>query len=522
MINNFSLSSNFQLSAILIFLALLFGCGQPPSPDQNDSVLSAFQEGLNAPVLTTTPSPTNTGSSRVVATAESQQPAGAEDSDQTEQQPLEEIKIEVPVPTATTAPISSPPFQTLDFNNLPATQNDLAFVQAGVLKRWSAADQAVVSIYAPAADPQRFPQNTFAEVAKVDFSADGKRAAVVVRYVEALESEDDGSGDTESLNFANGPTQFDIKFIDMISQESWTLVEGIQNEVGEIALSPDKAAVAFTTFQGDIEPSSNKGKIFLIGTPSSRSERTLTLLQECESECTSISWRQDSELMVFGDMSGIYIMNINGARPTLLFNNIDNTDDNPLDIVQHLPVAWALNGRGLLVKRIDRLSLTIDYAVLDVAGRQLIEPDPDLSLGFAAWLEDSRLATAIQNANGGWQLQTLIVDYESQSIRLDETYALELAGSVFGLVQSADNRFVFGVQNSDQLQEAGLYRLVSFSEQPERQNGVPNIDGPAEIIWNSNGSEAVQSFGNQTFLATADGSLFVFREHVWGFKWMGE
>lgn len=513
MIKPLFLNKPIQISLTIIFSLFLLGCDPAtPEDDQEQSVISAIQDGLNVPVLTTTPTASNEGGSVIVATAES--------GPQAEQKTLEEIQIAVPVPTATQVPVSDPPFQTLDRNNLPRIQQDLVFVRSGILERWSAENQTISPIFEPNADPDRFAPNTFSEVIRADFSADGNRAAVVVRYVEPSEQSGDRSGDTESLTFAEGSTEYDILFLDLVSRESWTLVKAAKDPIAELTLSPNKSSVVFTTHPSQAAPNQNAGKIFMISTPASQSDRPLTMLQECNMGCRAITWRQDSELVVFEDLSGVYIMNIDGARPTLLYKNPGDADESPFLVVRHKPIGWALNGRSLLVEQRDMTKESAAYGVLDVADRQLIMAENDQALDTATWLEDSRLISAIQLENDDWEFQTFVVDYENQALQLDERFPLSFAGAVSNLSQSADNRFLFGLQNSDRLSEAGLYRLVSFSEQPERLSGIPNIDQTIDIVWNSDGSEAIQAIGNQTFLATADGNLHVFRDKVWGFEWV--
>ncbi len=514
MIQPLRLNKILRFGLPVIFSLFLLGCDPAPSTDEDQSVISAIQDGLNVPVLTTTPAATNDGESVILATAES--------DDQTEQKTIEEIQIPVPVPTATEVPVSDPAYQTLDLNNLPRVQQDLVFVRSGVLERWSAENQTISPIFEPTADPERFAPNTFSEVIKVDFSADGNRAAVVVRYIEPIEQSGNGSGDTESLTFAAGATEYDILFLDLVSRESWTLVKGAKDMIVELTLSPNKNSVVFTTNPLQANPNQNTGKIFMISTPASPSDRPLTMLQECKTGCRAITWRQDSELVVFEDLNGVYIMNIDGARPTLLYKNPGDAEESPFLVVRHKPIGWALNGRSLLVEQRDMTQESAVYAVLDVADRLLMLPENGQLLDTATWLEDSRLISAVQLENEDWEFRTFVIDYENQALRLDERYRLSFAGAVSNLSQSADNRFLFGLQNSDRLSEAGLYRLVSFSEQPERLSGIPNIEQAINIVWNSDGSEAIQSMGTQTFLATADGNLYAFREPVWGFEWIEE
>ena len=121
----------------------------------------------------------------------------------------------------------------------------------------------------------------------------------------------------------------------MVSKETWTLVEGISDEVSNLFLSPDQSTVVFSTYP-NLE-NELASRLFLISTPSSQQQRQLTQLTECKNQCRSIIWRQDSELFVFMDESGIYLGNPGSTRPELILKNSE-ADDGIDEFNVHYPL----------------------------------------------------------------------------------------------------------------------------------------------------------------------------------------
>lgn len=427
--------------------------------------------------------------------------------------------IAVPLPTATQAPISIPPFQPLQVSSLPTTIHDLVYVSNQSLNLWTAHDQQVRAIFKAEKTDARFPSGTFAEIGHLSVSADGNRAAVVVRYVQPNQQEGDGSGDTESINYAGGEVESDIVFIDLVSKETWSVVEGIKAEVDRLSLSPDQTRIVFRT--SSIDEPNDVSRLFTISTPSSSKQIQLSQIGECDKGCNSLTWRDDSDLFAFGNEQGAYISGRDSVRPQLILESRDNTEENPIDLTWYEPISWAPNGRSILLNKIDQLALQTTHAVFDLPTNHIF-PMPTAEIGTlynTNWLDDSRLISALPFSEAETRLITFRLDFDHLELRQDEVFDMSIDGEVSGLSQSADNQFVFGLQHDDPSQ-AGLYRLTSFSQAPLRANGVPSVPAAPAILWSDDGSEAILNFGNQKFIATADGNLFAFQEHIWDLHWL--
>ena len=156
-------------------------------------------------------------------------------------------------------------------------------------------------------------------------------------------------------------------------------------------------------------------------------------------------------------------------------------------------------------------------AIFDLPTQTII-PFPETTDAEVDWLTDSRVLVGKDQS-----LITYRINFDEGTMQQDETFMLDVTADleIATVQQLADGRFVYALVSQDLNPAAsGLFSLTSFSQQPVRDNGIPNLPGVPGFVWSPDGTEAVQDFGRQKFLATADGNLFVFQEHVWGFKWM--
>jgi hypothetical protein len=443
------------------------------------------------------------------------------------------VTTTVVLPTPTAEPISIPPFQLLNENNLPPTNHDLAYISAGTLMLWTHANRQIKPLFVPEVDRERFPAGTFAEVALVDFSADGNRAAVAVRYdlppEIGAEGAGDGSGDSDAdVEIALGETEFDIFFVDAISKESWILVSGIKTSVSELVISPDQALVTFIT--ESIVANSNEipdSTLLMVGTPSDRHNTALTQLHECDLYCSLPIWRQDSDLFVFVDNQGILLVDAAEATTEYILRNSPPAEESESPVEQYWPHAWSPNARAILLS--SGLGNSHEKVIFDIPTKQLITIPNSYNLQFdhvlnLFWLSDSRLIIAnLDNAQARQTLTTFRVDFDGGTSSLDETLTLPFNDQqpIFGFTQLRSGRFAFGILSLNNVpSDAGLHTLTSFSESPKRINGIPVFVGLPNILWSMDGSEAIEGFATQTFLAAADGNLYKFSQRVWGVHWL--
>lgn len=440
---------------------------------------------------------------------------------------LTALPTAIQLPTPTIQPVSVPPLQSLNPSNLPPTNQDLSYIVAGNLMLWTHQNQRLSPLFVPQVDTKRFPIGTFAEVTLADFSADGNRAVVAVRY--DLPPEDgvagDGSGDSDpDSEPETGETEFDILFIDVVSKESWLMISSIKDEINQLTISPNQAYITFATLIDDGrnddaamgEFQELDGKLFRFNTPAAISPSELTQVAECTGKCRQVTWRQDSDLYFFSDQLGAYFANARSSTAELLIEN--QTKD------QFYPLAWSPNDRAVLM--LDRPGEGgASYAIFDIPTQKLIpiqsriQPDT-VQLPETIWLADSRIMAAFVS----WESRTVFlatyrVNFDDGSIGLDEEVALPELGLLGSLKQLPDGQFVFIRPHLMDPNIAGLYRLTSFSEEIERLTGVILSGDTPTTYWSLNGSTAVIQSMN-SYIAAADGNLYQFEQRLSQPRWL--
>ena len=512
--------------SLLIFSGILFGClgfeetipgtEIPPAPEIPIATGTAEENGRDDNQTDVESKPDDEGFPTPENTAEPPTETP---------EPTANLSTTVELPTPTIQPISVPAVQPLDVNNLPPTNHDLAYISAGSLLLWTHQNRQISPLFVPEASSDRFPTGTFAEVSLVDFSADGNRAAVAVRYDLPLEeeAEGDGSGDSESVSETElvGESEFDIFFIDVVSKEAWLLVSGIEDQVNQLTISPNQAHIVFSTVQErtDDEENVTQGSLFRINTPAGGLSDVVRIAA-CKGECTQIKWRQDSDLYFFADQRGSYFGNANSLQAEILVENLDTTSGQ--GVHQYTPIAWSPNGRAVLM--IEGLQEGSQFVVFDLPSKNII-PIPDSNWYFNSpptliWLADSRIASATSAINGSdASLNTYRIEFDDGLIIQDETFSFSLPETISGFHQLQDGRFVIALQHETNPNAAGLYKLTSFSEQPERINGLPIGTVRFSTLWPEDGSTAVL-MGVSRYVAAADGNLYQFAQAVSQTSWL--
>lgn len=492
------------------------------------ALILIFLMGCEAVEETLTPSTAIPAAPSLEVSAQADEPTQAATVTKTEDvEPTDDPPTLVPtvtitqvveLPTPTPAPVSVPPVQPLDLNNLPPTNYDLAYVASGKLWLWTHQNRQISPLFEPEVDLDRFPAGTFAEVTLADFSADGNRAAVVVRYDLPPETAGDGSGDTESEVEAeeSSISEYDLYFVDTVSKESWLLVKGIEDEVNEVAISPDQKQIVFATFDGSDEEDIS-GRLFRIETPSGTLSEVVQV-SGCDGRCANILWRQDSELYLFADLDHVYFANAQAIAAEVAIES--QSDDESFR-----PVAWAPNDRAFLL-----IYWSVDNdgpidAVFDFPTNSLIQATrSSLPNGFilpqTGWLADSRLITAYALTDSDQLLiQTYRINFDDATSVVDEQLELAEFQMLGSLQQLQDGRFVFVAPDLDDPNRAGLYRLTSFTEQAERVNGLPLTADTPDAFWATDGSAAVISTFS-SIMAAADGNLYQFSQQLSNVKWL--
>ena len=180
-----------------------------------------------------------------------------------------------PTPTLlpTTTPVTEPPMQPLSVANMPPTSRDLVFITDGSLKMWNHNNRQVETLYASAARPNEERPNALTELAgditQFSVSEDGNRIAAA-RLTQSTTI-------TGTVADSDAPVQMtyrehDLLFLDVVSRESWTLAESINN-LGDIAMSPNQRNVAFsgtsliTNPEPEIADMELPSNVYVVGTP---------------------------------------------------------------------------------------------------------------------------------------------------------------------------------------------------------------------------------------------------------------
>ncbi|MEM9776539.1 MAG: hypothetical protein AAF902_18320, partial [Chloroflexota bacterium] len=297
-------------------------------------------------------------------------------------------------------------------------------------------------------------------------------------------------------------------------KESWLLVKGVKDEIDKVAISPDQKQIAFTTYRavdGDTpDKVEHVAQLFKIETPSGTLGEVIKV-GDCEVRCTGLAWRQDSELIVFVDHQRGYLSNSASISAETIF-------DLPIKSMRFTfrEITWATNARTILLETLQGDG--VRYMVYDFPTGAFIDV-PDSFSGNSqkkvSWLQDSRLMVAIN------QPVVYRIDYDAQSIEIDETYDLVAENGLTGFRQLADGRFAFAQMHPTDPNLAGLYLLTSFSESPERISGMPVSDKtPTTVFWTPNEGSALFSLEDQSYLAAADGNLYQFSQFLSAVEWL--
>jgi hypothetical protein len=210
--------------------------------------------------------------------------------------------------------------------------------------------------------------------------------------------------------------------------------------------------------------------------------------------CQGVYWTNDSQNMLWADVSGIWLRHLNASQPTLFYPNAADLTQPPG--LYHRPIAFAQNGRHLLIQRV--LFEGFSYHVLDLVSQETADlPGSQFGIGSGYinvnWMQDDRLLKLRQqDANGQlapalelWRVQ------DDNSITLEETTLLTNLPShqnIRFVNHFQNGRFGFLLEGNDPM-DSGLYIMTSSTEQPERINGLPY--NQVAVIWQPDGSGAI-------------------------------
>ena len=466
-------------------------------------------------------------------------------------------------PTVTTTVIdlspgeSNPPVQVISSQPLPSSSRDLLFLADGAFKQWNHANGQIETVVAGSdpntrlTEPENQITHFIGDIFDYSMSADGKRAVVArllaTETITRTLTETDES--YEDIEFA-----YELLFVDMISREVWTLVPQVDN-LGEFQLSPDAQQLTFTATGLDGIPETALDErppenLYIVatggGTPSS-----LRQVYTCQTRCHSLAWHVESNLLAFADGAALWLYNIVASEPEMLLENeLPVLDATPIEPgLFYSPIAWAKNGRYLLIRRGNlndstRLVLDVPTGTLSAEAAALADgvaaPDVDF-LSEVSWMPDDRLLVVrtVAEPRPTPVAELWRFDLATGQLLLDESTPLsEHPLGVTGGTPLEDGRFAFALAlppNSFNVPTAvkeavGTYLLTSFAETPERVNSLPPPTTPlsgTKVLWAKDGSGALLDKEPFTFYAPASGEFLyeitaVLGQNPHRFQWQPE
>ena len=468
-------------------------------------------------------------------------------------------------PTATTTVIdlspgeSDPPVQVITGQPLPAIGRDLLFLADGAFKQWNHATGQIETIVAGADPAERIGEpdgqirHFIGDITNYSMSADGKRAAVARLLTTETITQVIADGIESSQLITSS---YELLFVDMISREVWTLVPNIKY-LADIQLSPDaqQLAIVTSTVVTNLDPSlafeELSEELYLLPTGGGN-PGSLRQVYVCSVNCGDLAWHGESNLLAFSDGVALWLYNIAANAPEQLLENqfptLDATSNADPGLI-HSPIAWARNGRYLLIQQgtlndNTRLVLDVPTGTLSAEAAALTQktvPDTDF-LSEVGWMPDDRLLV-VRTSTEPQSLTPIaelwLFDLASGQLVLDESTILsEHPLGVMGSTYLEDGRFAFALglppgpfNVPPVVKEAvGTYLLTSFAETPGRVNTLPPTTTPlsgTKVLWAKDGSGALLEKGALFFYAPSNGDYLYEMTAVLGqtphaFQWQPE
>lgn len=512
-------ATRFVVTFLLAWL--LAACASSPTPIPTPPVvefasppaIEGQNTGTDAPTATL-PTPLS-GEERTAVAEMGTTPTAAPSP--TPEEPL-------PTPTAAPTPATNPAVQPTA-NGLPPTSQNLYLLVNGNLLRWNHLTGQIETLLASAdpssriQDPENPVANFVGDITHVAISPDGKRAtAARLTSQEQTRQPDEALGFDRLLRYQ----QHQILFIDLVSGEQWVMVPRADNVQG-IAISPNAERVAFVAsgLSGGTSPSAPEETaqtMHVLATGGGSGPSAPQPVGTCLVGCFGPLWHIESNLLVWADHAALWLFNTAASQPEKLLNYRYNETD----IEWYWPVAWANNGRYLLLDEFRFESQS--SAVYDVPTQTLlavpttgnfITPYPVA----VQWMPDDRLLIARSNLQP--QLELWRVDLDGRAVVKEEERVVGTAGQgLIGTRHLADGRFAFALSTAEA--SAGTYLLTSLSEEPLRVNAIPPAN-PADpfavprVVWAADGSGAWVTTSTAAYYAPASGGALYEISAVWGY-----
>ncbi|MEM7114130.1 MAG: hypothetical protein AAF614_16970 [Chloroflexota bacterium] len=403
-----------------------------------------------------------------------------------------------PEPTATAVPATDPELTNVTSNNLPVLQQGVVFIADGALKRWGQGDQGVEILLPGSQDAaERTSQRDafIGDIVSYAINSAGTRL-VAARLTDAVEP------------FDQRTHQHELLWVDVVSGASRQIALEVEGYLA-LSVSDDGKYVAYSS----LRPGAPNSEVYGVHLLNAEDGGLPQSLGECGVGCGNFVWHPDNTNVVWSDLNAVMIYNISGNEPRVLLENQQGT--NPDEIRIYSPIAWARNGRYLLMweggyeggRR----------AVLDVpTGQVMLVPDSfvygPVAFAEVTWMQDNRLLVMRPDENnelGSPTIELWRVNEGEGELVLEESSVLSaLKGYPVGPVHLEDGRFAFALGNYEDTSMSGFYVLTALGDKLERSNGILPARGYYEFesAWSPTGSGAVVSNQEgQAVYAPADG-----------------
>lgn len=434
--------------------------------------------------------------------------------------------------TATAGPtaVTNPQTVAAAPGALPSTSRDLLFVADGAFKRWNHATRAI-EVLIPGPDPASRvasdnQQPPFAgDITDFVVSPDGKRA-VVAQLTASQVVTRSATYNGEPYLFTDSDQQHRLYFVDMVSNQVWTILARADNLRG-LSLAPDAQYVTLVATSLDgvnvtNEDGTLRQNLYLLST-SGGNASVAQQVAACAGSCSAPAWHPADALFVWGDQTAVWLRALSGSAPESLWTNRPfNEQTGPDEVAVYAPIAWARNGRFLLMWHGGWEGGS--RAVLDVPTRVMQDvPGTFVYVNVfptqVMWMPDDRLfVLRSETPSGLLRPEAELWRFQPEQDALVKEESLLLSSQSLGAAGQQyleDGRFAYALFSHDAANSgAGLYHLTSLTETPERVNAVPLVlpmPAVVQVWWTADGSGAVIQANDtgRVYYGAADGQALV-------------
>lgn len=386
-----------------------------------------------------------------------------------------------PAGTPTAPPVTNPVTSIVSRPPLPGISRDLLFIADGALQLWARNGQVETILPGGGSGERERPEIYLTgDVSSFAVTADG-RFLVAARVTH-----------TDPISPTRAQT-FTIVSVNLDRRESRTLVAEAF-DVRALTIAGDGQHVAFVAQTAQSEPAEAAYEMRVVQVGSG----AVKIAAPCAIPCGNLAWHPDNQNVVWGDGEmGVRLYNVTAREPQLLLASPRSGGD----VTVYGPIAWARNGRFLLMWRSaieggDRVVLDVPTGQVMPIPNSFVYADPHWTA--VTWMQDDRLLVSRPQLSGE-QLRPPVVEIwrvnpDQVQLVLEETDALAVAPSgIAAPLHLESGRFGFLLYNPIALDANGVYLLKGFGDQLDRVNALWPAATAWDIVaaWNPDGSGVI-------------------------------